>query len=148
MFQEKIKILKIKTKKLFFKIWSGNPSENETTNTDWRSIYIVTFVSLISSIQGYSIIPTLWPYIKFVSFPMAVKSCCKQLKSQKQFYYLLNFIFRLLLTSKSIYMNASKHRTQTVINLNYFQLVYCRRCGGTSSIFRGGLGSQKNVCRF
>lgn len=37
------------------------------TNTDWRSIYIATFVSLLAAIQNFTVSFVLWPYIKFVS---------------------------------------------------------------------------------
>uniref|UniRef100_A0AC34GVG6 Major facilitator superfamily (MFS) profile domain-containing protein n=1 Tax=Panagrolaimus sp. ES5 TaxID=591445 RepID=A0AC34GVG6_9BILA len=56
-----------KPEKLIFEKSENEKDEKPKSDTDWRSIYIATFVALISSIQGFSIIPILWPYIKFIN---------------------------------------------------------------------------------
>uniref|UniRef100_A0A914PDL7 Uncharacterized protein n=1 Tax=Panagrolaimus davidi TaxID=227884 RepID=A0A914PDL7_9BILA len=39
------------------------PKNEETTNTDWKSIYIATFVAFLAATQSYNV----WPYIKFIN---------------------------------------------------------------------------------
>uniref|UniRef100_A0AC35EZ62 Major facilitator superfamily (MFS) profile domain-containing protein n=1 Tax=Panagrolaimus sp. PS1159 TaxID=55785 RepID=A0AC35EZ62_9BILA len=64
VFKNILKSLSLKSKKLES---INSKIIKEKSDTDWRSIYIATFVALISSIQGFSIIPILWPYIKFIN---------------------------------------------------------------------------------
>uniref|UniRef100_A0AC34GSP6 Major facilitator superfamily (MFS) profile domain-containing protein n=1 Tax=Panagrolaimus sp. ES5 TaxID=591445 RepID=A0AC34GSP6_9BILA len=68
MLKEFSKKVLTKSKHVLSRIWkSKSQDEEEKTDTDWRSIYIASFVALIASIQGYSIVPTMWPYIKFLN---------------------------------------------------------------------------------
>uniref|UniRef100_A0A914QHT8 Major facilitator superfamily (MFS) profile domain-containing protein n=1 Tax=Panagrolaimus davidi TaxID=227884 RepID=A0A914QHT8_9BILA len=54
-----------KTKIVLSRIWKSKNQKSEKTDTDWRSIYIGSFVALIDSVQGIE--PTMWPYIKFLN---------------------------------------------------------------------------------
>lgn len=47
---------------------SHDDDNHGVRKTDWRSIYIANIIALLSAIQLGSIIPTIWPYLKLVSF--------------------------------------------------------------------------------